>query len=475
MPYSRIQQASNGLTAASLTITLGSTPIAGDLLVAWANSDATVTIGGSGWTAGPSQVDGNGAYSWYKIAGASEPSSVTFTPSVSDFICAGLIEYHGAYATAAASLDAQNSSLHSGTVVSTTNSASVTPSTWSDLIIGIACLHKFNANTVDPTAPVWTGGLSNVQAQGVGARTVKSCWTYYGDNLDQGQGGATAVACSWSTQTFGDAQILVLAFKTPAKDITLNAVATTTAGTTRAAKRTAAATAATTPATTRSPARSTAASAATTAATQRQPARTTAAQAGSSPGTTRAPSRTAAATAATAPSTTRAVQRTAAASATSTPAIVRSPTRPVSATASTSSATQRAPSRTAAAAAGSSSSVQRAPGRNAAATAATSPAVSRGLTRLVDAEAVSTPDARRGPSRILAATASAAAQLLRTITRTAAATASTDAEVTATKPPPPQRLLVTGARALKRWSGRPIDRWLGREGKPGWRGREGPQ
>ena len=86
MPYTRVQQASNGTDAASLTITLGSTPAVGDLLVAWANSDATVTQGGSGWTAGPDVVDGNGAYSWYKIAGASEPSSVTFTPSVSDYI-----------------------------------------------------------------------------------------------------------------------------------------------------------------------------------------------------------------------------------------------------------------------------------------------------------------------------------------------------------------------------------------------------
>lgn len=386
MPYNRIQQASDGTTAASLPITLGATPTAGNLLVAWANSDATVTIGGAGWTAGPSQVDGNGAYSWYKIAGVSEPSSVTFTPSASDFICAGLIEYTGANATATASLDVQTSSLHSGVVVSSTNSVTVTPTTWSDLIVAVAALHKFAANTVDPTAPVWTGALSNVQAQGVGSRTGKACWTYYGDNLDQGQGGATAVACSWSAQTFGDAQILVICFKTPAKDVTLAATATTTAGTARAS------------------------------------------------------------------------------------------TRSLSATASTSSATQRGLTRTAAAAASTTSAVQRAPGRNLAATATTSPAVSRRLTRLVDAEATTTADVRRGPVRAIAAVASAAAMLLRTVTRTTAATASTDAEVSTTQPPPPQRLLVIGARVLKRWTGRPLtDRWLGREGKPDWRGREGPQ
>lgn len=54
MSVVRVQTAAAGLDAA-----LGAAPAPGNLSLAWANSDATVSIG-PGWTARPSVIDGRG-------------------------------------------------------------------------------------------------------------------------------------------------------------------------------------------------------------------------------------------------------------------------------------------------------------------------------------------------------------------------------------------------------------------------------
>lgn len=212
MGFARVQNAADGANSTSLTITLGATPAAGNLLIAWANSDATVTHSGTGWTAGPSVIDGNGAYTWWKIAGSSEPAAVTFTPSVSDYICAGLLEYSG---NTPSPLDAASSSTHSGTATSSTTAVTVTTTEDHDLGIACALLHSSTPNSAVPTAPAWTNGWSNVQAQGAVSPTW-ACWSYIGDNLDLGTAGAAGTAVSWSTVTWLDAQELLLTFKAAA-------------------------------------------------------------------------------------------------------------------------------------------------------------------------------------------------------------------------------------------------------------------
>lgn len=208
MAFARVQNASDGTNATSLPITLSAAPTAGNLLIAWANSDATVTIGGTGWTAGPSVIDGNGAYTWWKVAGASEPASMTFTPSVSDYTTAGILEYSG---NTDSPFDAASSSTHSGGPVSSTTAVTVT--TGADHDLGIACglLHSSSPNVTAPTAPVWTNGWSNVQSQGATPGGY-ACWSYIGDNLDLGVAGPVSTAVSWSTVTWLDAQQLQLTF-----------------------------------------------------------------------------------------------------------------------------------------------------------------------------------------------------------------------------------------------------------------------
>lgn len=206
MTVSRVQDAAGGANASSLTVNLGATPASGNVLIAWANSDALVSIGGSGWTAGPSVIDGNGTYIWWKVAGASEPSSVTFTPSVADYICAGVAEYAG---TAASPLDVSGSSTHSGGAVSTTTAVTVTTTANHDLGFSVACLHA--GPQAAPTSPSWTNGWTELHEAGAttGANVV---YAFAADNVDLGTAGSVSTAASWSGTTWPDAQQLLIAF-----------------------------------------------------------------------------------------------------------------------------------------------------------------------------------------------------------------------------------------------------------------------
>lgn len=207
MSVARVQNAVSGVNAASVTVTLGSVPTAGNLLVAWANSDALVTIGGTGWNAGPVVIDGNGAYAWYKTAGVSEPSAVTFTPSVPDWIVAGLLEYSGLTATP---FDTSGSSTISGTPSTSTTAVTVATAAEHELGVALAHLHA-GAGAAEPTAPSWSGGFNVVQAHGMDAGGTTAVYTIAGDNLDLGAAGNKTTAASW-TGAYPDCQELLLAF-----------------------------------------------------------------------------------------------------------------------------------------------------------------------------------------------------------------------------------------------------------------------
>lgn len=204
--WTRVQQAANGANGASTTVTLGTTPVVGNLLVAWANSDLTVTMNGLGWTVGPSVLDSNAAYFWWKVAGASEATSVTFTPSSSDFVCAGMIEYNG---NTTNPLDATGTS--SITVNGSTSSdpVSVVTTAATDLGVTFAALHNSTASA-QPTGISWTSSWTNVQAQGIGGGSTKT-YTWYADNLSLGVIGTKSTTASW-TGSWPDVQQLTMTF-----------------------------------------------------------------------------------------------------------------------------------------------------------------------------------------------------------------------------------------------------------------------
>src|SRR3954451_14637955 len=97
MPMTRVQRvtAGTGAAAASLTATYSPAPTNGNLLICMGNSDATLTMTSTGWTLGTSQVNNTGLYQWWKIAGASESTTVVLTPSASDSVAMIIQEWSG--------------------------------------------------------------------------------------------------------------------------------------------------------------------------------------------------------------------------------------------------------------------------------------------------------------------------------------------------------------------------------------------
>jgi hypothetical protein len=129
MPLTLVQRVTNQSAAAvsSLTGSFGTTPVQNHLLVANANSDATLTMTSTGWTLAVQSVNDTGLYQWYKLAGAAESSSVTVTPSVSASTEITIEEWSGNATTSP--LDQVNSgsqttnaaTVPSGTTPATTN------------------------------------------------------------------------------------------------------------------------------------------------------------------------------------------------------------------------------------------------------------------------------------------------------------------------------------------------------------------
>lgn len=213
MAYTRVQSASNGAVTASFALTLPNTPTPGNLLVACATSGSAIT-NPSGWTVTNRRDAQNCAVMYHKIAGASESKTLTLSQG-SNNIAGAIIEYAG---NTAAPLDAAaNTGGTNDTGAYSIGPTSVTTTGANDLIIGAALL-RASAAAGNPTAPSWTGGLSNVIARSDGTTAASNITNYcfVGDDLDGDAAGAHFSTASWSTTQFKQRTLIVAAFTTVA-------------------------------------------------------------------------------------------------------------------------------------------------------------------------------------------------------------------------------------------------------------------
>jgi hypothetical protein len=204
-------------TAAAASVAIGvgdgwAAPTAGNLLVAFVNSDATVPAptGAGTWSAGPSVVDGNGTYSWHKVATGTE-TTVTVSPSVTANTILAVAEYSG---TTGTPFDVQNSSTIVSTAGTTTTATSVTTTQDGDLIVVAALLHGLNGTTI-PSGPSWTNSFVNQLTAQTGGVTFQDCVTFYADLLDAGTAGSKSTSASWTTSC-SNKQQLIIGFKAAA-------------------------------------------------------------------------------------------------------------------------------------------------------------------------------------------------------------------------------------------------------------------
>lgn len=214
MAIAGVQRVAKGTNGASVSIGAAdgwSAPTTGNLLVISANSDALVTLSGAGTVLnGPSIIDGNGTYTWYKTATGAE-TTITGTPSVSDHITLTVCEYSG---TDASLFDAQNSSTVSAGGAFVTVAASVSSTAAADLIVGFALIHSYAG--AQPATPSWSNSFASALSGNSGGLTSAATTTFVGELLPAGAAGSYSTVCTWTAATASDRQHIILAFKAAA-------------------------------------------------------------------------------------------------------------------------------------------------------------------------------------------------------------------------------------------------------------------
>jgi len=131
VPITTLQrkQAGSVADAASVTATFDSTPALGSLLIATAISSvvaAATPMSGTGWALVASHVDAVGLYQYYKIAEASEPTAITYSP-VSSCGCGLVVEERTGNVIAPFEYAASNGNPNVG--VSTVSTGTTPPTT----------------------------------------------------------------------------------------------------------------------------------------------------------------------------------------------------------------------------------------------------------------------------------------------------------------------------------------------------------
>jgi hypothetical protein len=97
MPLTQVQQNTGQAnpTAGALSVVFGSAPVQNNLLICAAMSSSFGSMTSTGWSSGPLTDDFDAMYMYYKIAGASESSTVSWTPSANDETALWIAEYSG--------------------------------------------------------------------------------------------------------------------------------------------------------------------------------------------------------------------------------------------------------------------------------------------------------------------------------------------------------------------------------------------
>ncbi|MEJ0073256.1 MAG: hypothetical protein WDN27_04230 [Candidatus Saccharibacteria bacterium] len=147
-------------TATSLTATFGSTPTQGDLLIAAAGGNSALTMSSSGWSLAASETLIQSAYIWYKIAGASESTSVQVSVGSADTIVLAIMEFSSSGGWPSSPLDktATNSAGTPGASIGTGTTGTTTSA--NELAVALVNPHGWSLGA--PASPTWSNSYTNV-------------------------------------------------------------------------------------------------------------------------------------------------------------------------------------------------------------------------------------------------------------------------------------------------------------------------
>jgi hypothetical protein len=183
----------------------GGGPASGDLLVLAVASDTTVSTP-SGWTLATSDVQQEGAYLFYRLAGAGESTSVTVTTNGDHNTAVAYLRYSGAAASSPLDVTDKAAATNSlGTATPTLAGATLAGS--GELCVLAACLHGDDTGAATGATPStgYTALLTSaMQGSGTSAAQVIVAGRTDGS-------GAQAPSVSWTKQ-FKDRTALFGAF-----------------------------------------------------------------------------------------------------------------------------------------------------------------------------------------------------------------------------------------------------------------------
>jgi hypothetical protein len=210
----RVQSVSNSSTTTSIAVTATqgwAAPTVGNLIVAWYGGDNTVTTP-SGYTAGPSVVDNNAVYFWWKIATAGDSAGVTFTQSGATAGTAGLIEYSGVVTSSpqetAGPTPTFNVTGSAGTSAGPLSQNGTNAD--GDLFVAMANAHAWSTASA-PTSPSWTNSFANFVTQTAASSNPTQNTSFVADFQN------TSAASASTTVSFTNASTersaLIIAFK----------------------------------------------------------------------------------------------------------------------------------------------------------------------------------------------------------------------------------------------------------------------
>lgn len=186
-------------TAASVAPALPAPATAGNLLVVAANSDATLTIsgGGGGWSLAVSAVNAQGLYQWYKIATGGE-TDVTVTPSVTDTVCAAILEYSSIAAASTLDQTASATRVASSAVTQATGTTSATGQAV-ELVVAAVGPHSYSAG-VAPSSPSWVTATNRVELATTYSTAGQNAALFVGDYVT-GAAAAQSDTCTWTNSS----------------------------------------------------------------------------------------------------------------------------------------------------------------------------------------------------------------------------------------------------------------------------------
>jgi hypothetical protein len=208
----RVQSVINQSVTTSIPLTSAqgwAAPTVGNLIVCWYGGGNIVTAP-AGYTAGPSVVDNDAVYFWWKIAVSGDSAGVTLTQNTASAGVAGLVEYSGVSATPAETSSGTPTYNATGTQAAAVGPLSV-PGTGTSGDLFIALGNALAYASTAPTSPAWTNSFVNFASQSSGTTNPTQTTTFVAEF--QNTAAATPSTTVTWTNNAGDRSGIMIAFK----------------------------------------------------------------------------------------------------------------------------------------------------------------------------------------------------------------------------------------------------------------------